>query len=44
MPSLCDFHPIWVLGGGLGYNLLTQFSSLGSSKMEISETGFFLIL
>ena len=26
---------------GLGHNLLVQFSSLGSSKMEISETDFF---
>ena len=45
-PSLCVVHPIWVLGGGwlprgLGHNLLMQFSSLGSSKMEISETDFF---
>ena len=29
---------------GPGYNLLMQFSSLGSSKMEISETDFFYIL
>ena len=51
MPCLCVFHPIWVLGrgapvshsggGGLGHNLLRQFSSLGSSKMEVSETDFF---
>ena len=43
-PSLCVFHPIWVLGGvprGLGHNLLMQFSSLGGSKMEISETDLF---
>ena len=26
---------------GLGHNLLMQFSRLGSSKMEISETDFF---
>ena len=26
---------------GLRHNLLMQFSSLGSSKMELSETGFF---
>ena len=26
---------------GLGHNLLMQFSSLGSSKMEISKTDFF---
>ena len=29
---------------GLGHNLLTHFSSLGSSTMEISETDFFDIL
>ena len=29
---------------GLGHNLLMQFSSLCSSKMEISETDFFYIL
>ena len=29
---------------GLGHNLLMQFSSLGSSKMEISESDFFDIL
>ena len=46
-PSLCVFHPIWVWGGGGGpkgcraHNLLVQFSGLGSSKMEISETDFF---
>ena len=46
MPSLCVFHPIWVLGGGAskgaGVKGKTpmQFSSLGSSKMEISETDF----
>ena len=35
----------WGGGGGLprglGHNLLMQFSSLGSSKMEFSETDFF---
>ena len=37
----------WVGGGvggfpsGLGHNLLMHFSSLGSSNMEIRETGFF---
>ena len=44
-PLLCVFRTIWVLGGGvprgLGHNLLMQFSSLGSSKMEISETDVF---
>ena len=47
IPSLCVFHPIWVLGGGgggvptgLGHNLLIQFSRLSSSKMEISEPNF----
>ena len=45
-PSLCVFHPIWVLGGGgglprgLGHNLLMQFFRLGSSKMENSKTDF----
>ena len=29
---------------GLGHNLLMQFSTLYSSKMEISETDFFYIL
>ena len=36
----------WGGGGvprGLRHNLLMQFSSLGSSKMEISETDFFYI-
>ena len=32
------------LPGGLGHNLLMQFSSPGSSKMEISKTAFFDIL
>ena len=46
-PCLCVFHPIWVWGGGGGtkgsraHNLLMQFSGLGSSKVEISETDFF---
>ena len=47
-PFLCVFHPIWVLGGGggapkgggMGHNLLMQFSSLSCSKMEFSETDF----
>ena len=39
----------WGAGGGRGngagaHNLLMRFSSLGSSKMEISETDFFYIL
>ena len=33
-----------VMPRGLGHNLLMQFSSLGSSKMELSETYFFDIL
>ena len=32
------------LRSGLGHNLLMQFSTLCSSKMEISKTGFFDIL
>ena len=36
---------VWWGGGGTkgcrAHNLLMQFSGLGSSKMEISETGFF---
>ena len=41
------FSPYLGVGGGggvprgLGRNLLMQFSRLNSSKMEISETGFF---
>ena len=38
---------LWGGGGGasgLGHNLLMQFSSLGSPKMEISETDSFYIL
>ena len=46
-PSLCVLSPYLGVEGvpsGLGHNLLMQFSSLGSSKMEISETDFFDIL
>ena len=53
MPYLRVFHPIWVLGAvggggggapkGLVHNLLMQFFSLDSSKIEVFET-FFLIL
>ena len=45
---LAPFYVFFALFGcwggvprGLGHNLLMQFSSLGSSKMEISETDFF---
>ena len=50
---LAPFHVFFTLFGcvcvggggglprGLGHSLLMQFSSLGSSKMEISETDFF---
>ena len=50
---LCVFFTLlgcFFLGGGggsprgLGHNLLMQFSSLCSSKMEISKTDFFCIL
>ena len=41
------FHPIWVLGDGGGgvrnglvHNLLMQFFTLDSSKMEVFETYF----
>ena len=41
-PSLCVFHPIWVLLGGGGWhprglehNLRMQFSNLGSSRMVV---------
>ena len=34
----------WGLQRGLGHNLLMQFSRLGDTKMQISETDFFLIL
>ena len=46
-----SFSPYLGVGGGgrglptgLGHNLLIQFSRLGSSKMEISETDFFDIM
>ena len=47
--SLCVFPLFGCSGGGgvprgLGHNLLMQLSSLGSSKMEISETDFSDIL
>ena len=45
---LCMFFTLIGCGGGggglprgLGHNVLMWFSSLGSSKMEISETDFF---
>ena len=48
---LAPFYVVFTLFGccggwgglprGLGHNLLMQLSRLGSSKMEISETGFF---
>ena len=45
---LCVFFTLFGCWGGgsqgVGHNLLMQFSSLGSSKMEISETDFFDIL
>ena len=44
--SLCFFLALfgWLEGGkGLGHNLFMQFSTLGISKMEISEIHFFLI-
>ena len=39
------FLPYLVFGGGkgLGHNLLMQFSTLGSSEIESSETDFFFI-
>ena len=47
-PYLRVFHPIWVLGPrgggspkGLVHNLLMQFVTLGSSKIEVFETCFF---
>ena len=46
-PFYVFFTFLGVGGGvprGLGHNLLMQFSSLGSSKMEIFETDFFDIL
>ena len=33
---------VWTGGKGLGHNVLMQLSALGSSKIEISETDFFL--
>ena len=45
------FHPIWVLGlggggvsQGLVHNLLMQFGTLGSSKIEVLETCFYDIM
>ena len=39
------FHPIWVFGrGGGGHDLLMQFSTLYSSKMEIPKPIFFNVL
>ena len=47
MPYLCVFHSIWVLGGGGGgsrkglvHNLLMQFFTVASSKIEVFETFF----
>ena len=48
MSYLRGFHPIWVLGPGgeggspkgLVHNLLMQFFTLGSSKIEVFETYF----
>ena len=50
MPYLHVFHPIWVLGpvgrggggpNGLVHNLSMQFSTPGSSKIEVFKTGFY---
>ena len=48
LDPLCVFFTLFGWGGGggglptgLGHNLLMQFSSLGSSKLELSETDFF---
>ena len=47
LDPFCVFFTLFgCLGGGgvprgLGHNLLMQFSNLGSSKVEISETIFF---
>ena len=47
LDPLCVFFTLFGCGGGGGtkgcraHNLLMQFSGLGSSKMEISETDFF---
>ena len=49
-PYLRVFHPIWVLGPGGGspkglvHNLLMQFFTPDSSKIEVSETCFFDIV
>ena len=47
-PCLHVFHPIWVLGWGGGgapkgwvHNLLVQFFTLDSSKIEVFKTCFF---
>ena len=47
-PYLRVFHPIWVLcprgrgsPKGLVHNLLMQFVTMGSSKIEVFETCFF---
>ena len=41
--AFCTLFGCWGGGGprGLGHNLLMQFSSLGSSEMEIFKTDFF---
>ena len=51
MPYLHVFHPIWVLaarwGGspkGLVHNLLMQFFTLGSSKIEVCKPCFYDIV
>ena len=46
LDPLCVFFTLFGCGGGgtkgsRAHNLLMQFSGLGSSKMEISETDFF---
>ena len=50
-PHLGVFHPIWVLGSGGGgapkglvHNLLMQFFTLDSSKVEVFKTCFFDIV
>ena len=48
-PYLGVFHHIWVLGGGGGspkglvHNLLMQFFTLDSSKIEVFKTCFFIL-